>query len=219
MLWFYSLRTALSKNCTVWEHSLSGQIWTKCPTRPDTQGAPRGGCSLHPYIKMKWYVSVPRDRTFHRLLWRFWRRILLLNCELWRRRRRRKRKDWQLRNGYTRYGGPSLYFKTSYLPSKMWSQIDGCLKMKEYLYSRTCLRRPPHWLLKCLKTGGLWQQVRLHWNVKLPQGISDHSKQEGLSCQWLPRIGVTVLKIETWGHRCLAGLKIEGSLKWTGFIL
>ncbi len=48
MLRFYSLRTALSKNCTVWEHLLSGQIWTKCPTKPDTQGAPRGGCSLHP---------------------------------------------------------------------------------------------------------------------------------------------------------------------------
>ena len=30
-----------SKNCTVWEHSLSGQVWTKCP-RPDTQGAPWG---------------------------------------------------------------------------------------------------------------------------------------------------------------------------------
>ncbi len=49
MLWFYSLRTALSKNCTVWEHSLSGQVWTKFPTRHDTQGAPRGGCSLHPH--------------------------------------------------------------------------------------------------------------------------------------------------------------------------
>ncbi len=24
---------------------LSGQVLTKCPTRPDTQGAPRGGCS------------------------------------------------------------------------------------------------------------------------------------------------------------------------------
>ncbi len=48
MLWFYSLRTALSKNCTGWEHSLSGQVWTKCPTRPDTQGAPRGGCSHGP---------------------------------------------------------------------------------------------------------------------------------------------------------------------------
>ncbi len=48
MLRFYSLRTARSKNCTVWEHSLSGQAWTKYPSRPDTQGAPRGGCSLHP---------------------------------------------------------------------------------------------------------------------------------------------------------------------------
>ncbi len=39
--WFYSLRTALSKNCTVWEHSLSGQsvqnirpdlihVWKEC---------------------------------------------------------------------------------------------------------------------------------------------------------------------------------------------
>ncbi len=34
-----------SKNCTVWEHSLSGKVWTKYPTRLDTQGAPRWGCS------------------------------------------------------------------------------------------------------------------------------------------------------------------------------
>ncbi len=27
-----------TKNCTVWEHSLSGQVWTKCLTRPDIQG-------------------------------------------------------------------------------------------------------------------------------------------------------------------------------------
>ncbi len=39
-----------TKNCTVWEHSLSSQVWTKCPTRPDTQGVPRGGCSLHPMM-------------------------------------------------------------------------------------------------------------------------------------------------------------------------
>ncbi len=62
MSWFYSLRTALSKNCTVWEHSLSGQVWTKCLTRPDTQGAPRGGCSLHqtpdPYLLMICRFSV-----------------------------------------------------------------------------------------------------------------------------------------------------------------
>ncbi len=37
-----------SKNCTVWEHLLSGQVGTKCPTRPDTQGAPWGGCSHAP---------------------------------------------------------------------------------------------------------------------------------------------------------------------------
>ncbi len=29
------------KHCTVWEHSLSGQVWTKCPTRPDTQATGR----------------------------------------------------------------------------------------------------------------------------------------------------------------------------------
>ncbi len=41
-----SLKLLQSKNCNVWEHSsLSTQAWTKCPTRPDTQGAPRGGCS------------------------------------------------------------------------------------------------------------------------------------------------------------------------------
>ncbi len=39
----YSLRTALCES-----NSLSGQVWTKCPTRPDTQGAPQGGCSLAP---------------------------------------------------------------------------------------------------------------------------------------------------------------------------
>ncbi len=32
---------SLSTHCTVWEHSLSGQVGTKCPTRPDTQGGPR----------------------------------------------------------------------------------------------------------------------------------------------------------------------------------
>ncbi len=36
----YSLSTAPCES-----NSLSGQVWTKCPTRPDTQGAPRGGCS------------------------------------------------------------------------------------------------------------------------------------------------------------------------------
>ncbi len=43
-----SIQTLQSKNCTVWEHSLSGQVWAKCPTRPDTRGAPRGGCSHAP---------------------------------------------------------------------------------------------------------------------------------------------------------------------------
>ncbi len=32
-----SIQTLQSKNCIVWEHSLSGQVWTKCLTRPDTQ--------------------------------------------------------------------------------------------------------------------------------------------------------------------------------------
>ncbi len=36
----YSLSTALCES-----NSLSGQVWTKCQTRPDTQGAPRRGCS------------------------------------------------------------------------------------------------------------------------------------------------------------------------------
>ncbi len=39
----YSLSTALYES-----NSLSGQVGTKCPTRPDTQGAPRGGCSHAP---------------------------------------------------------------------------------------------------------------------------------------------------------------------------
>ncbi len=39
----YSLSTALCES-----NSLSGQVWTKCPTRPGTQGAPQGGCSHGP---------------------------------------------------------------------------------------------------------------------------------------------------------------------------
>ncbi len=38
----------------MWECSLSGQVWTKCPTRPDTQGAPRGGCSHAPHHPINW---------------------------------------------------------------------------------------------------------------------------------------------------------------------
>ena len=34
----YSLRTALCE-------SIRYQVWTKCPTKPDTQGAPQGGCT------------------------------------------------------------------------------------------------------------------------------------------------------------------------------
>ncbi len=37
----HCLRTALCE-------SIRYQAWTKCPTRPDTQGAPRGGCSHGP---------------------------------------------------------------------------------------------------------------------------------------------------------------------------
>ncbi len=43
-----TIQSLQSKNCTVWEHVLSGQVWTKCPTRPDTQGVPQGGCSHAP---------------------------------------------------------------------------------------------------------------------------------------------------------------------------
>ena len=42
-----------TKNCNVWEHSLSGQVWTKCPKRPDTQSAPRGSCSHAPLSNIK----------------------------------------------------------------------------------------------------------------------------------------------------------------------
>ncbi len=50
MLWFYSrelhcLRTALCESIRY-----QAKAWTKCPTRPDTQGAPRGGYSLHPTL-------------------------------------------------------------------------------------------------------------------------------------------------------------------------
>ncbi len=50
-----------SKHCTVWEHSLSGKVWTKCPTRPDTQGAPRGGCSLHPVLLWDRYLIMRKS--------------------------------------------------------------------------------------------------------------------------------------------------------------
>ncbi len=46
-----------TKNCTAWEHSLSGLVWTECPTRPHTQGAPRGGCYLHPSHRLAQVLS------------------------------------------------------------------------------------------------------------------------------------------------------------------
>ncbi len=36
--------------------SLSGQVWTKCLARPDTQGAPRGGCS-HAPLSVLWVIG------------------------------------------------------------------------------------------------------------------------------------------------------------------
>ncbi len=66
MLWFCSLRTALSKNCTVWEHSLSGPVWTKCPTRSDTQGARHGEAALcTPIFTIEWiYIRRKWIRTY-----------------------------------------------------------------------------------------------------------------------------------------------------------
>ncbi len=40
----YSLSTALCES-----NSLSGQVWTKCPTRPDTQGRHVEAALMHPY--------------------------------------------------------------------------------------------------------------------------------------------------------------------------
>ncbi len=56
-----------SKNWTVWEHLLSGQVWTKCPTSPDTQGVPRGGCSLHP--SALWDLTDVNNNRFY-VAWR-----------------------------------------------------------------------------------------------------------------------------------------------------
>ncbi len=47
----YSLGNAPSKNCTVWEHSLSGQVWAKCPTRPDTQGTHVEAALMNPCLR------------------------------------------------------------------------------------------------------------------------------------------------------------------------
>ncbi len=41
----YSLRTALCESIRYQAKSEQ-----KSPTRPDTQGVPRGGCSLHPFV-------------------------------------------------------------------------------------------------------------------------------------------------------------------------
>ncbi len=86
--WFYSLKTALSKNCNVWEHSLSGQVWTKCLTRPDTQGAPRGGCSLqimgcHHIVTKVTTVGDCTEAYQEKLLcWVLWSRLSLINMHL-----------------------------------------------------------------------------------------------------------------------------------------
>ena len=45
------------KNYTVWEHLLSTQVWTKCPTRPDIQGVLQGGCS-HAPPDFSWRLDV-----------------------------------------------------------------------------------------------------------------------------------------------------------------
>ncbi len=49
----YRLRTALCES-----NSLSSQVWTKCPTRPDTRGAPRGGCSHAPLHNYRSHMAV-----------------------------------------------------------------------------------------------------------------------------------------------------------------
>ncbi len=60
------------------------------------------------------------------------------------------------------------------------------------LYSRTCLERPPHWLMKhwSLKTGGLWWQVQLQWDVG-PSARNIWSwKTVCLSWQWSLKTGL-----------------------------
>ncbi len=54
----YSLRNALCES-----NSLSGQVWTKCPTTPDTQGAPLGGCSHAPRLRLEIHVKELRNFT------------------------------------------------------------------------------------------------------------------------------------------------------------
>ncbi len=54
---------------TLWEHLLSGQVWTKCPTRPDTQGVPQGGCSLQPWGHLDQGCRSQRHNLIARHYW------------------------------------------------------------------------------------------------------------------------------------------------------
>ncbi len=49
----YSLSTAMCES-----NSLSGQVWSKCPTRPDTQGRHVEAALMQPYVQNElWYQN------------------------------------------------------------------------------------------------------------------------------------------------------------------
>ncbi len=82
------------------------------------------------------------------------------------------------------------FLKTAGLLFLVWLRIWQPLQ-----YSRTCLEKTPNWHTKMwsVKTGGLWWQVQLHWNVG-PSAKSVWSfKTGGLSWQWNLKIGFTVV--------------------------
>ncbi len=50
----YSLSTALCESIR-YQAKSEQNVWTKCLTRPDTQGAPRGGCSHETTLYVQYY--------------------------------------------------------------------------------------------------------------------------------------------------------------------
>ncbi len=64
-------------------------------------------------------------------------------------------------------------------------------------HSRTCLERPPKLATKkwSAKTGGLWWQVQLYWNVGPFAKIVLSVKTGDLSWQWSLKTGFTVLPL------------------------
>ncbi len=55
----YSLSTKLCES-----NSLSGQVWTKCPTRPDTQGRQVEAALMHPWIILSTILVITGISSF-----------------------------------------------------------------------------------------------------------------------------------------------------------